>query len=60
MGEGDPKNDFFFGFFLLYLGFRVGSKIGSNFFIVFGLNFGFLFFGVWDLLGAFWEPSSAS
>ena len=30
------------------------------FFIIFGLNFGFLFFGVLDFLGAFWEPSSAS
>ena len=57
------KQAFFrhFCFFLLCLGFRVGSKIGSNlFFIIFGLNFGFLFFGVLDFLGVFWEPSWAS
>ena len=36
------------------------QKLVPIFFIIFGLNFGFLFFGVLDFLGAFWEPSWAS
>merc|ERR1712170_252842 len=46
-GKGVPKIDFFLVFFVLCLGFREGSKIGSNLFIIFGLNFGFLFLGTW-------------
>ena len=47
-GEGGTQNGVHFWFFLvLFLCFRVGSKIGSNLFIIFGINFGFLFLGSW-------------
>merc|ERR1711976_996779 len=46
-GKGVPRIDFFLVFFVLCLGFREGSKIGSNLFIIFGINFGFLFLGSW-------------
>ena len=59
-GKGVPKigpDLFFFGCALVS---EWDPKLVPIFFIIFGLNFGFLFFGVLDFLGTFWEPSSAS
>ena len=59
-GKGVPKTIFFLVYFAV-LGFSEWApKLVPILFIIFGLNFGFLFFGVLDFLGAFWEPSSAS
>ena len=59
-GKGVPKSSFL-GFFLAVLGSQSGlQKIGSQFLMIFGFDFGFLFFGVLDFVGAFWEPSWAS
>ena len=59
-GKGVPKMGSIFVFFLLCVGFRVGSKIGSNLFYNFGDQFWIPIFGVLDFLGDFWDPSSAS
>ena len=59
-GKGVPKSSFFLADFGCAW-FQSGlQKIGSQFFIIFGFDFGFLFFGVLDFVGAFWEPSWAS
>ena len=50
-----------FWFILAVLRFSEWApKLVPIFFIIFGLNFGLLFFGVLDFLGVFWEPSWAS
>ena len=59
-GKGAPKMNLFLFFFGCAWVSEWAPKLVPIFFIIFGLNFGFLFFGVLDFLGAFWEPSSAS
>ena len=59
-GKGVPKSDFFLVVFCCAWVSEWAPKLVPIFVIIFGLNFGFLLFGVLDFLGAFWEPSSAS
>ena len=59
-GKGVPKTTFFLVYFGCAWVSEWAPKLVPTFLIIFGLNFGFLFFGVLDFLGAFWEPSSAS
>ena len=59
-GKGVPKSSFFLADFGCAWFSELAPKIGSQFFIIFGFDFGFLFFGVLDFVGAFWDPSWAS
>ena len=59
-GKGVPKMIFFLVYFCCAWVSEWAPKNWFQYFIIFGLNFGFLFFGILDFLGAFWEPSSAS
>ena len=59
-GKGVPKIDSVLDFFSSAWVLERVQKLVPIFFIIFGLNFGFLFFGVLDFLGVFWEPSWAS
>ena len=59
-GKEVPKASFFLVDFGCAWFSEWAPKIGSQFFIIFGFDFGFLFFGVLDFVGAFWEPSWAS
>ena len=59
-GKGVSKIDYVLDFFSCACVLEWVQKLVPIFFIIFGLNFGFLFFGVLDFLGVFWEPSWAS
>ena len=59
-GKGVPEMSFFLDYFGCAWVLEWVQKLVPIFFIIFGLNFGFLFFGVLDFLGVFWEPSWAS
>ena len=59
-GKGVPKSRFFLAYFGCAWFSELAPKSGFQFFVIFGFDFGFLFFGVLDFVGAFWEPSWAS
>ena len=62
MGEGGPKNGSIFVFFLLVvLGPKIAPKL-VQFFMIFGSNFGFLFWGLgvlWVSFGSLLGPLEA-